>query len=274
MLYQGQNLVIGGLLFLLATGTSASAIKPRAGTDDDEPAPWTPLTMALPWPYGSPSLSIPSDTPNTALLRLYYSNPCGGATEFASTKTVNLPVDCHGASSLSVTVRFGSCPLGRKNGPPATVDTVTATPRTSFGYTCLPTPAPSGSATTPSVNLADVTKALPLPTLAKGQNPPLTAKALEVIHHPGGECRVNLTLEGKKGQDRGDWNEAECEKRVAEPVSYATTVSKTIEVGCDGCAYIRGGVVTPSCARETASSKSVRKEALTTVWVYDCQKRV
>ncbi|KAM7188268.1 hypothetical protein V8F20_010645 [Naviculisporaceae sp. PSN 640] len=275
MLYQRHSLVFGGLCFLSATGASASAIRPlAAGADDNEPqpAPWTPLTMALPWPYQSPSISIPSNSPQTAVLGLLYSNPCGGATEFASTKTVNLPVDCHGASSLSVSLRVGRCPLGRTDGPPATVDTVTATPRTSFGYTCLPTPTPI--IPTPSVNLADITRTLPLPTLTKGQTPPLTAKALEVVHHPGGECQVDLTLEGRKGEDRAEWNSKECEKRLLDTVTttYATTVRRTVEVGCDGCQYIRGGVVTPSCPRETVS-KSVQEEKVTTVWVYDCLKR-
>ncbi|KAK4217486.1 hypothetical protein QBC37DRAFT_479687 [Rhypophila decipiens] len=288
LLHQKQHLALGPFLLhvlLLTSKASASAIKRQASSssNDDEPTPtsWTPIaSMALPWPYQSPSLAVADNNNNnnnnnkTAVLGLLYSNPCGGATEFASTTTVNLPVDCAGATALSVTYRFGRCPLGRTDGPPATVDSVSATPRTSFGYTCLPTPAPPSSSGGNSgvVNVADITNSLPLPTLTAGQNPALTPAALEAVHHAGGECRVNLRLEPTDDalSDRTGWTAAECSSRARDPVTYLTTVTKTIEVGCDRCKYIRGGVVTASCPRGTTTTSSTRTAGSTTVWAYDC----
>ncbi|KAM7213282.1 hypothetical protein V8F06_011348 [Rhypophila decipiens] len=285
MLHKPQHLALGPFLLhvLLLTSkasASASAIKRQASSSSDEPTPtsWTPIvSMALPWPYQSPSLAVDNNNNNnnnkTAVLGLLYSNPCGGATEFASTTTVNLPVDCAGATALSVTYRFGRCPLGRTDGPPATVDSVSATPRTSFGYTCLPTPAPSNNSPS-AVNVADITKSLPLPTLAASgsQNPALTPAALEAVHHAGGECRVNLRLEPTDDafSDRTGWTAAECSRRAKDPVTYLTSVTKTVEVGCDGCKYIRGGVVTAGCPRGTTTTSSTRTAGITTVWAYDC----
>ncbi|KAK3321697.1 hypothetical protein B0H66DRAFT_618727 [Apodospora peruviana] len=211
---------------------------------------WTTINMALPYPYEDPSISIAPEATRTAVLGMYYANPCGGGTEFASTTTVNLPVDCHGASAVSTSVRWGRCPLGGRK-PPNIVDTVTSTPFTSFGYTCLPTPAPASLS---SYNVADVTHTLPVPTLLPDQKPAQTPTALEVVHHPDGECRVNLGLQPTEGGDRGTWVVKECSSSALHRVTYARTVTSTIEFSFEW---------TPT---ETvpAATPSVK-------WVYDCK---
>ncbi|KAK3320331.1 hypothetical protein B0T19DRAFT_434277 [Cercophora scortea] len=265
-----------GLAFLLAT-TNAAAIEasPTATPTPDPDPTWTPLTMALPHPYLSPSLSLSTDDSappqTTAVFALYSPNPCGGRTEFASTKTINLPVDCEGASQLSVSIRRGTCPLGGSHPVPAIVDTVTSTPSTVFGFTCAPTPAP---AHTVSYNLADVTHTLPLPTLRPGQNPPEVPVALSAVHYPGGECRVYLDLEAADGSgSRAKWISSACEASRVSPREYAATVTSTIGVQCDGCRYVRGGDMWYSCARSYSSLSAgvtVQVRTATTKWVYDC----
>ncbi|KAK3690223.1 hypothetical protein B0T22DRAFT_441636 [Podospora appendiculata] len=265
-----------GLASLLATTTHAAAIEatPTATPTPDPDPTWTPLTMALPHPYQSPSLSLSTDgAQTTAVLALGSPNPCGGRTEFASTKTINLPVDCEGALLLSVSIRRGTCPLGGVHQMPAIVDTVSSTPSTVFGFTCGPTPAP---AHTVSYNLADVTHTLPLPTLRPGQTPPEVPTALSAVHYPGGECRVWLGLAAADGSgSREKWISSVCEASRVSPRAYAATVTSTIGVECDGCKYVRGGDLWYSCARSYSSLSAgvtVQVRTATTKWVYDCEE--
>ncbi|KAK3376978.1 hypothetical protein B0T24DRAFT_233770 [Lasiosphaeria ovina] len=240
---------------------------------------WTSLDMAIPYPYTGPQFSLTvgdDDQQTTAVLSLLSRNPCGGGTDFASTTTVDLPVDCRGASTLSVSIYHGRCPLGRA-GPPATVDTVTATPQTRWGFTCAPTPAPASQS---SYQLADVTRTLPVPTVRADQHPTETPVALAALHHADGTCYVSLDLMPADGGSREDLSaavSASCAAARLHPTSYAATVTSTVAFACDGCQYVRGGDMRHTCARSFSSLEPLATEVAvataTTKWAYDCLPR-
>ncbi|KAK0610053.1 hypothetical protein B0T17DRAFT_621328 [Bombardia bombarda] len=277
MIPKPTSLALGLLLSLLATPSPATAIPTITATYTT--TDWIDLPMALPHPYESPSLSLATSGKTTAaILALFSSNPCGARTEFASTTTVALPVDCKGASTLlSVSVRRGGCPMGG-TGLPAIVDTVTATPSTAFAFTCAPTPAAPAGTHSSSYLISDITHTLPLPTLRSNQKPSQTPTALSAVHYPDGECRVWLGLQPTGGTDRAEQIAQGCSDRFLRPTTYAATATSTIGVDCDGCAYIRGGNMQYTCARSYSSlvplsSTTVAVATATTQWVYDCLPR-
>lgn len=241
---------------------------------------WTPVDMVLPYPYQRPSIRLTSDTPaatTAAVFAVLSVNACGGGTSFASTTTVTLAVDCLGAAELAVSIARNPCPLGQQL-PPATVDTVTSTPRTQFSFSCAPTPALSSSSST-SYQLADVTRTMPVPSLGPGETPPETPTALEVVHHADGTCRVVLGLQQADAQfrSRRERVDHECLAARLHPTVYAATVTRTITVACDGCAYVRGGDMTTLCPRSitsvAAGTETATVSTATTRWRYDCEPR-
>ena len=269
-------------------------------------------SVNYPYPYHWSTAFLTSDSPGakpTAVLDIFRTNQCGGGTEFASTTTINLPIDCLGASEVSTSYRSGRCPLGR-SGPPLIVDTVTAWPSTGFSFTCAPTPAPSASSSQPiftlpssshpiltlstalsshpilptpsfstSYILTDITRTLPLPTLQPWQTPPETPTAFSVIHHPDGTCRISLGLEqvDKRFFGTRERVEHECLEERLRPMVYKATVTETITVGCDGCQYIRGGSMTTTCQRALTDvepgTKTVSVDGVRTRWAWGCKAR-
>ncbi|KAK3385482.1 hypothetical protein B0H63DRAFT_510281 [Podospora didyma] len=251
MIRQNLNLAMG--LILAAASVTAAGSNNAAPTTLIQAivtsTTWTSLDMVVPHPYSSPSISLTEELgTTTAVFSIFSANPCGGQTEFASTKTVNLPVDCKGASQLSVTIQRGRCPLGGRK-PPAIVDTVTATPRTSFDFTCAPTPA--GTAHPVSYVLTDRTSKLPIPTLKPGQSPVETPVAMSAIYYPDGQCRVALDLVPADGSpaDSRQWISSLCSASYLYPKTYPATVTSTITAGCGRCQYIRGGDMYYTCAQ-------------------------
>ncbi|KAK1760045.1 hypothetical protein QBC47DRAFT_426859 [Echria macrotheca] len=194
------------------------------------------INSTLPYPYTRGYISLTSDVPSakpTAVATFYLTNACGAGTSFASATTINLPIDCLGASTLSTTISAGRCPLGIVQ-PPAIVDTVTSTPRTHFGFTCAPA---TPTATPTSYQLADVTHTFPVPTLRPDQTPPEKPVGLEVIHHADGTCYVSLGLEqvDPAYSYRRERIYTECLNQRTRPTVYAGTTTSTIP-GCDECA--------------------------------------
>ncbi|KAK3348664.1 hypothetical protein B0T25DRAFT_519063 [Lasiosphaeria hispida] len=245
---------------LAAITTTLASPTPEPSTTITATA-WRTLSIPLPNPYGYASICLLPDDPETALLALASQNPCGAGTAFASTTTINLPLDCLGATHLSTSLRRAHCPLGR-TAPPAIVDTVTATPFTRFGWTC-------GSGL-PTVRVEDVTRSLPVPTLGPGQTPPERPTALEVVHHADGRCRVVLGLEQVGGfADRRERASAECAERRA--TAWMATVTETVRVGCDGCEYVAGGDMAYACPGEGEDGGRVTVGATRTEWVYACE---
>ncbi|KAK0724561.1 hypothetical protein B0H67DRAFT_506834, partial [Lasiosphaeris hirsuta] len=127
---------------MFSTTLASPTPKPEPATTTTATA-WTTLSIPLPNPYSYASIRLLENDPETAFFAILSQNPCGGGTAFASTTTINLPVDCLGATILTTSLRRGRCPLGL-TAPPEIVDTVTATPFTHFGWACAPTPAPTG----------------------------------------------------------------------------------------------------------------------------------
>jgi hypothetical protein len=231
---------------------------------------WTPVTTSIPFPYANARISL-DESASTASLSVLYVNRCGGWTDFASTTTVALSIDCQGYSELNVHAVNGGCPNGGCCHPPLTVATVTTTPITRWSFVCSQTPPPSTVTTVPTV---DITNTLPLPTLQPEQQPPATPVGLRATHYANGECRVIIDTELKEEGFRDRF----CSSKYMEPTEYPSTVVSTIGVACDGCEYVHGGdlraktycypsfhdSLTPISPTVTATTASTR-------WVYDCQ---
>ncbi len=272
-------------LSLLATvvALSPSIVANVAGTTLATLTTPSPIQTVSPAPYYRPRvLTVPTLSGSEGCVFSKIVIPhrtCGGGTSFASITTATLPVNCSGCTSLSVTEYHGFCPLGVTQ-PPLIVDTVTSTPLTRWAWSCAPSPTPGMDASEvaallePSVRTADITRQLPLPTLQPDETPLRTPVALSAVHHADGGCFVELEI----SEMDDELEDNICSANIASATVWASTMTRTIGVECDGCRYVHGGEARSQTHCLTAlyrnvtqaSSKVTVTETPRTLWMYDC----